>query len=219
MYQTTLSLSTHTHAHTSAFIKACIIIYNINRSLFQKLTPVARVVMSLFAVLRIALCGPVSMQEDPITTLPGVLPWLWQLADEDIVRLPVPSGLAASVVVALKEVPEDCAALVGGNLPLLVSTLEWLWSLSAPSPSPPPASTRPHHRSATHAHAPATPPSGLPPVSPLSVHAAQQRAAAPDASTPRGSHRRRASKDGIHAMQAQLNAMQAELVNSPRVRG
>eukprot|EP00873_Tetraselmis_striata_P028428 jgi/Tetstr1/448692/TSEL_035932.t1 len=159
------------------------------------------------------------VKEDPITTLPGVLPWLWQLADEDIVRLPVPSGLAASVVVALKEVPEDCAALVGGNLPLLVSTLEWLWSLSAPSPSPPPASTRPHHRSAIHAHAPATPPSGLPPVSPLSVHAAQQRAAAPDASTPRGSHRRRASKDGIHAMQAQLNAMQAELVNSPRVRG
>lgn len=170
-----------------------------------------------------------------------VLPWLWQLADEDVVKLQVPSSLAKAMVAALRSVPENEAAAAGGNLRILISTLEWTWGLDASSansvppqggPSSVPVDVPPTvpgsmpQKSQMPAPKPIkVPPSapqprqGLPPMSPAVTHAHAHRRPELAMESPRSVHRRRSSTEGMQAMQAQLDAMQAELLSSPRPRG
>eukprot|EP00192_Tetraselmis_astigmatica_P009746 CAMPEP_0117694854 /NCGR_PEP_ID=MMETSP0804-20121206/27734_1 /TAXON_ID=1074897 /ORGANISM="Tetraselmis astigmatica, Strain CCMP880" /LENGTH=892 /DNA_ID=CAMNT_0005508699 /DNA_START=82 /DNA_END=2761 /DNA_ORIENTATION=+ len=220
-----------------------------------------------------------ALLDNGAAVLPAVLPWLWQLADEDVVQLFVPSSIASSVLAALRGLADDPAA-ANGNLPMLIATLEWTWGLLAaegaeeqsggPAPSSPPrsstaggashASTPPPAKAQTvAAAAPSSPAvqqytpsrfqqagqqipgrvvavaaaaSGLPPMSPAPAGRTpatqpRPRPAGPPpraaflsaaAESPRSAHRRRPSLDGIDAMQAQLNAMQAELINIPSPR-
>ena len=209
-----------------------------------------------------------------------MLPWLWQLADEDVVNLAVPRQLAAATVAALRSVPPNEASAEGNNLQLLISALEWTWGSllkqqqqaeeqkKVPPQQPPsggggPSGKPPLKVPSSAARGAGASPSripqsprrsfsdqspfqqgGTPPPQKVQPQTQQQQRLRPPSPSPgprarsqsplapralsptpgsAGSHRpprQRASMgEGLNEMQAQLDAMQAELYNSPRVRG
>lgn len=158
----------------------------------------------------------------------------------------MPAAISRALVAALQEYCEgDKGESAPGNIPMLVATLEWIWGMppkgqhhsSPPRLGAAPSTNRPPIKLSVADAMPQSPAkststparSGLPPMSPAALPksnlgvAAQRQRPAPGnhvpSESPRLVHRRRPSLEGIDAMQAQLNALQVELKNSPRYPG
>uniref|UniRef100_A0A061SFE2 TORTIFOLIA1/SINE1-2 N-terminal domain-containing protein n=2 Tax=Tetraselmis sp. GSL018 TaxID=582737 RepID=A0A061SFE2_9CHLO len=76
-----------------------------------------------------------ALKERPEEVLPAAIPWLWQLADEEVAQMPVPSDIAAGLVASLHTILGSGGPQTAGcNLGILVSTLEWTLGMSAADP-------------------------------------------------------------------------------------